>query len=129
MITRFATVRYRPDSLRDEHRIIGLVCWSRDGWADRLAPGLPLALAEYAGTTIAELHRRINHCLPEDRADAYTTRDMLERFDGPYAAVIFSSSGSSIETPDETLASVWRWLGEHDERHSFGRWVWNTEEG
>jgi hypothetical protein len=129
MATRFTVVRYRPDSLRDECRNIGLVAWSRSSWAERLVDGLPSELAEYARFVMVELRARIAALPEQDRIDHAANTAILARFDGPYAGVIFRHElGSSIFDGDAeaTLNHLWEvCFNRHDGYSPYGRWVWS----
>lgn len=128
--TRFTLVRYRPDSLRDECRNIGLVAWDAHDFADRLIDGLPAELAEYARTQIARLRTEIASWHDDARIDQRVIRPILEGFDGPYAAVLFRhETGSSTRDYDllVNFNEIWGWLfDKHTGDSPYGRWVWHA---
>lgn len=127
MITHFTVVRYRPNSLRDEYRNIGLVAWGADSSASTLLPGLPERLDARARDTIGRLRQHIAALGPR-WSDAETIRETLEGYDGPYSDIIFRvDRGTSIEgTPQEVIDALWpTFFATTNDEH--GLWAWGPD--
>lgn len=126
MASRYTLVRYRPDSLKDEWRNIGIIAWDAAIFCSRFAPDLPEKIETTARVVVGQAMQRLMALTPERRLNADRARVTLEHHDTPYAQIIFRNwVAGSTETAAELIDAVWDTF--FGPQGGFGRWQWFPE--